>query len=103
MNTITTQATTNTRAKALASTFHFEGNGKRRTPYHEREAYLAGDTAKKAGIIRSVLRMKHKVITVVGEKEYPVSDARSLGGFVQLCANGAWNSTAPIFINPSAK
>lgn len=39
----------------------------RRTPYHLREIYIAGDTPKKAQIIRSALRLGHP-ITVEGKK-----------------------------------
>lgn len=75
----------------------------RRTPYHQGEAYTKGSAANKAAVIRSVLRMGHKVEVEVEEKRYPVVAVRSRIDFLELCYNSnglKWVRFAPIFRHP---
>lgn len=69
----------------------------RREPYHQREEYRVGDTAKKASIIRKALTLGHRVETMSGKK---VTDARSSGGKLEICFEGKWDTIAPKFLHP---
>lgn len=69
----------------------------RRTPYHQRDSYMGGDTPKKAKIIRTSIMLGHPITT----EGFPVLDARSVNGLLVLKINGknghAWVSTPPLF------